>query len=183
MSFKDGYSAIAQIQSSGQKLGEIIDRIEALEKMLADLRQAQIQVENMIGQGTAVLADIELATVELLKLHASFDLLAKNLPDATETVLAHAEERITKQHALIASMVEEIPAAIEQVVDQKLTILMSQLETRISDRLRDELKDTRMALRDAMEVNSRAHDAKLDAASKEIIAEMPRSLLGRRGRG
>lgn len=48
--------------------------------------------------------------------------------------------------------------------------------------LRDELKDTRQALRDAMEVNARTLEGKLDTASRDIVAEMPRTLFGRRGK-
>lgn len=183
MSFKEGFAAITQIQSSGQKLGEIVAQVEALKETLADLRQAQDQTKVMIGRAKVVIVNIETAAGVLSQQHASFDQLAKSLPAATEAVLARAEDRIAEQHSALAAKVEDLPAAIERVIEQKLASIMSQLETRISDRLRDELKDTRMALRDAMEVNSRAHEAKLDSAIKEIIAEMPRGLLGRRGRG
>ena len=59
---------------------------------------------------------------------------------------------------------------------------LADLETRFSDRLRDELKDTRLAMRDAMEVNSRSQETKLETAVREIVSEMPRGLFGRRGK-
>ena len=56
------------------------------------------------------------------------------------------------------------------------------METRFSDRLRDELKDTRLAMRDAMEVNYRSFETKLESVTRDIISEMPRSIFGRRGK-
>jgi len=68
------------------------------------------------------------------------------------------------------------------VVEEKLTGILVQLEARITERMRDELKDTRTTLREAIEIGVGRTEANLEGARKEIIAEMPRSLFGRRGR-
>jgi ABC-type transporter Mla subunit MlaD len=146
------------------------------------LRETQDQVGAVIRQASDLIKNAETAVDGLSQQHASFDQLVKSLPDAIKVILAEAEKRIVDQQVAMASLVADMPARIERVVEQKLIALMSQSETRISDRLRDELKDTRMALRDAMEVNSRTQETKLESAVKDIIAEMPRGLFGRRGR-
>ncbi len=80
------------------------------------------------------------------------------------------------------SVLDGLPKLFEKAIELKLKSLLSELETRLADRLREELKDTRLTMRDAMEVNSRSQDTKLEAIAREIISEMPRSIFGRRGK-
>lgn len=182
MSLKDGYAAISQIQASGQKLGEVIGRIESLERKLADLSTLQGQIVALLTDAKAVFSKMELASEGLSKRHDLFEALTEAVPNLVTESLADAEERITEQQTALAAVADDMPTLVERVVQEKLTGLMTQLETRISAHLRDELKDTRSALRDAMEANARSHEAKLAATAEEIVSEMPRGLLGRRGR-
>ena len=82
----------------------------------------------------------------------------------------------------MTTLLNKLPELLDQTIEKKLQTKISDLETRLSDRLRDELKDTRQALRDAMEVNARTLEGKLDTASRDIVAETPRTLFGRRGK-
>lgn len=85
---------------------------------------------------------------------------------------------MTEHQATMTKVFNSLPNLLDQAIEKKLQTKISDLETRVSDRLRDELKDTRQALRDAMEVNARSLEGKLETASRDIVAEMPRSLLG-----
>lgn len=97
-------------------------------------------------------------------------------------MLVQAEERLQTQQAEISRLAKQMPLLVEKVVEEKLSTIVMHMEGRLSNLLRDELKDTRAAMRDAFEVSARAQDKKLDDARNEILAEMPRTLFGRRGR-
>jgi hypothetical protein len=85
-------------------------------------------------------------------------------------------------HKRRRSCCSPLPAVVEGVVAQNMNSISAELEARLTDRLRDELKDTRATLRDAFENHATTQKSKIDEARREIIAEMPRTLFGRRGR-
>ena len=182
MSFKESFEATAQIKASGRKLTEAVERIAALETSLAELRKVQSDVEAMLEQAKTSFVALEAAAAGLSSERLEFQKFASALPTMTDDVLAQAEERLIAQQASFARLAERLPSMVEVLVEQKLAGMMSQMESRLADRIRDDLKDTRSTLRDAFEVNARAQDTKLGEVRAEILAEMPRTLLGRRGR-
>lgn len=182
MSLKDGYAAISQIQASGQRLGDAIGRIEELERKLTELATLQARVETLLTDTKAALIRMDAASEGLSQRHERFDALTEAVPTLVGKVLADAEERISEQQTALAAVADDMPTLVERVVQEKLTGLMAQFETRISTTLRDELKDTRSTLRDALEANARSLEAKLTTTVQDIVAEMPRGILGKRGR-
>jgi prophage DNA circulation protein len=182
MSFKEGFEAIDRIKISERTLGDSVQRIEALAQDLEDLRRAQAGMEAILEGAKAALMTLETAANGLLSGRAEFAKLAEHLPAMTDDVLANAEERLHTQQAAFVLLAEQMPERVEKLIEKKMNEIASQLEARLSDRLRDELKDTRAALRDAFEVKARGQEAQFDGARKEILAEMPRTLFGRRGR-
>lgn len=182
MSFKEGFEAIEDIKKSGLKLSDTLDRIEALENKLSGLLSAQTQLETIIDRIATALGGMETASKDLSENYDAFTQQASLLPNQVDQVIERAEERIKEHQAKLTILLDELPELVDQTIEKKLQTKISDLETRLSDRLRDELKDTRQALRDAMEVNARTLEVKLDTSSRDIIAEMPRTLFGRRGR-
>ena len=178
MSFTEGFTAIESIKSSGQKLSDTVERIETLETKLQGLLQAHAQLESLIEKITTAFVDIERSTVDLSKHYDTFTQQASSLPDQVALAIERAEERMAGHQATMTKVLNGLPNLLDQTIEKKLQTKISDLETRVSDRLRDELKDTRQALRDAMEVNARSLEGKLEAASRDIVAEMPRTLLG-----
>jgi len=182
MSFKEGFEAIAQIKSSGRTLGDSVEKIEALAQGLEDLRLVQAGVETMLDQAKAAFASLASSTEGLSKEREQFGKLAQTLPILTDDVLVQAEERLHTQQEAFALLAKQMPLLVEKAVEEKLSEMVTQMESRLSNMLRDELKDTRTAMRDAFEVSARAQDTRIDDARNEILAEMPRTLFGRRGR-
>lgn len=153
MSFKEGFDAIEKVKASGQKLSEAVGRIEALELQLHGLREAQAGVEAMLAKAKS-----------------------------TFSTLSESANGLAEQSKYIEVLAQDLPAMVETVVEQKLLAIVAQMEARLSERLRDELKDTRTTLREAFEINSGRNEAQFEATRKEILAEMPRTLFGRKGR-
>ena len=182
MSFTEGFTAIENIKNSGQKLSDTVDRIEALETKLEGLLQAHSQLEILLNKISGAFVVLERSTTDLSKHYDTFTQQAGSLPNQVGSAIEQAEERIAEHQARMTTILDGLPNLLEQAIEQKLQIKISDLETKISDKLRDELKDTRQALRDAMEVNARSLDGKLDTVSRDIMAEMPRTLFGRRGK-
>lgn len=182
MSFKDSFEAVAQIKASGSKLSAAVERIEALEGNLAELRKVQSGVEAMLEDAKTSFGSLEAAAAGLSSERLEFQKVASALPIMADDILAQAEERLIQRQESVARLVEKLPEMVEALIEQKLASMMLQMENRLADRIRDDLKDTRSTLRDAFEVNARTHEAKLGEIRTEIIAEMPRTLLGRRGR-
>ncbi len=182
MSFNEGFEAIERIKASERTLGDSVQKIEALTQDLENLRRAQVGIEAVLEQAKATISMLETAANGLSSERAEFAKLAEHLPALTDDVLANAEERLHEQQAAFVHLAEQMPAMVERVVEKKMNEIALQLEARLSDRLRDELKDTRAALRDALEVNARGQEAQVNDARKDILAEMPRTLFGRRGR-
>lgn len=182
MSFKESFEATAQIKASGRKLTEAVERIATLETSLADLQKVQSGVEAMLEQAKTSFTALEAAAAGLSSERLEFQKFASTLPTMTDDVLAQAEERLGAHQESLARLAEKLPSMVEAVIEQKLAGMLSQMESRLADRIRDDLKDTRSTLRDALEVNTRAQDAKLVEFKAEILAEMPRTLFGRKGR-
>lgn len=182
MSFKESFEAAAQIKASGSKLAAAVERIEALEARLADLRKVQSDVEAMLEKAETSFAVLEAAAASLSVERLEFQKAASALPTITHDIVTQAEDRLIQRQEAFARLAENLPEMVEALVEQKLAGMMSQMESRLGDRIRDDLKDTRSTLRDAFEVNARAQDAKLGEIRTEILAEMPRTILGRRGR-
>lgn len=182
MSFKAGFEAIEDIKNSSRKLSGTLGRIEALENKLAGLLEAQTQLEGLIDKIATALGSFESASADLSEHYGAFTQQARSLPNQVDQVIERAEERIKEYQSKVTTLLNELPELLDQTIEKKLQTKISDLETRLSDRLRDELKDTRQALRDAMEVNARTLEGKLEAASRDIVSEMPRTLFGRRGK-
>lgn len=182
MSFKEGFDAIRDIKNSSLKLSDTLGRIEALENKLSGLLHTQTQLEGLIDRIAASLGSVERSSTDLSENYDAFTKQANSLPDQVDLAIERAEERIKEYQAKMTTLLSELPDLLDQAIEKKLQAKLSDLETRVSDRLRDELKDTRQALRDAMEVNARALEGKVDTASRDIVAEMPRTLFGRRGK-
>jgi chromosome segregation ATPase len=182
MSFKEGFTAIEHIKSSGQKLSDTVAKIETLETKLEALLHVQSQLEAALEKATSVFGNLETSSADLSKNYKSFTEQAGMLPNQVEAAIERAEERILEQHAQMTTILDALPQLVEKALEQKLNTKLVELETRFSDRLRDELKDTRLTMRDAMEVNSRSQETKLETAVREIMSAMPRSLFGRRGK-
>ncbi len=182
MSFKEGFEAIEDIKNSSLKLSDTLGRIEALERKLSGLLDAQTQLEGLIDRISTALGSVESSSADLSENYGTFTQQVSSLPDQVDLAIERAEERIKEYQAKMTTLLNELPELLDQTIEKKLQTKISDLETRLSDRLRDELRDTRQALRDAMEVNARTLEGKLDTASRDIVAEMPRTLFGRRGK-
>jgi DNA repair exonuclease SbcCD ATPase subunit len=178
MSFTEGFNAIESIKSSGQKLSNTVERIETLESKLQGLLQAHAQLESLIETITTAFVDIERSTRDLSEHYDSFTQQASSLPDQVALAIERAEERIKEHQATMTKALNGLPKLLDQAIEKKLQTKISDLETRVSDMLRDELKNTRQDLLNAMEVNARSLEGKLETASSDVIAEMPRTLLG-----
>lgn len=182
MSFKEGFEAIEDIKNSSLKLSDTLGRIEALENKLAGLLEAQTQLERIIDRIATTLGSVENSSADLSEHYGAFTQQASSLPDQVDQTIERAEGRIKEYQSKVTTLLNELPELLEQTIEKQLQAKISDLETRLSDRLRDELKDTRQALRDAMEVNARTLEGKLETASRDIVSEMPRTLFGRRGK-
>ncbi|WP_380180782.1 hypothetical protein [Kalamiella sp. sgz302252] len=180
MSFEEGFAAIAQVKASGEKLGETIKRITALEGWLTELRETQTGAKDTFASASTA---IDLLREEAGSLAQSQKVIAKEvemLPVAIEQVLVTAEERLAQQLAEQERMLARFPAMVEEAVEKKLTAILSQMEARFNERLRDELKDTRTTLRETLEYSASRTEIRLEELKKEIVAELPRGLFGRR---
>lgn len=182
MSFKEGFTAIEEIQNSGRRLGDTVERIEALEAKLEGLVRAQAQIESMIGQAKGVLTGLKTSSGDLSKEFESFTEQAKTLPDRIANILVRAERRIEERQTGIAELVDDLPRLVEAALDRRLSGLLDAMETRLRDQLRSELQETRTAMRDMLEVALHKQDKSLERIAGDIISEMPRGLLGRRGK-
>ena len=181
MSFQEGFEAIEKVKSSTLRLSDTVTRVEALEVRLATLRETQDGIATLATQLTDNLSILQNAAKGLSGQKVAFEEFAATLPTLVETVLADAEARIEEQQDDMARLVRELPTILETVVERKLSALMSQLETNLSARLQDELRDTRATMREAIEVSASRNEARIDAARKDIITNMPRTIFGRRG--
>lgn len=182
MSFEEGFDAITKVKASAQKLSDSVDRIAQLESDLDGLQEAHADIKLLLDNAKTTLSTLELAAKGLVDQREQVEDLANTLPSHIQEILSAAEGRLVKQHAELERVIHDIPVLIEGVVEKKLETIVFQLETRMTERLRDEMKDTRTTLREAFEINASRVNASLDETRKELLAEMPRSILGRRGR-
>lgn len=179
MSFKEGFEAIGEIKSSGQRLGASVSKIEALEVKLTDALNALSEVESALNRASTVFDGAEKATAALQKTGVELAEQSKRLPEQAEVAVLRAEEQVSHQLDRINAVVDGLTKLVENAIEKKLEAKFDALASRFSLALRDELKDTRSTLRDAMEVNSASLEKNLEGTAKEIIAEMPRGLFGR----
>ncbi|MFC7739095.1 hypothetical protein ACFQX4_25705 [Roseomonas sp. GCM10028921] len=182
MPFKEGFEAIDQIKKSGQQLGETIARLERLEDNLSLLREAHEKLDGQLGESRSTLQIMTEASRALAEQQAEYLKLARKLPDLVESTLAAAEADFSARVRKLVDTVERLPSIVEVVVEQKLSALISHQEGRLSERFRDELRDTRVTLRETLENSANRHEARLDELKKDIVAELPRGIFGRRGR-
>jgi uncharacterized coiled-coil DUF342 family protein len=181
MTFKEGFDAIDQVKASSQRLSETISRLERLESNLSELHEAFRKLDTQVEEGRATLQAMTDASRTLMMQQGEYLNLAKDLPVMVEGLLAAAEAEFSERANRLADAIDSLPNMVSAVVEKKFSALISQQEMRISDRVRDELKDTRTTLREAFENGAIRHATRLDEAKKEIIAEMPRGMFGRRG--
>ncbi len=153
MSFKDGFDAVEKIKTAGLQLTETVAKLEAAEESLSEMRNIQLETNALLSQAKSTFTALEKAA----------------------TGLSSDYERLEK-------LALGLPATVEKIVEEKMNSIAAEFETRMTDRLREELKDTRATLRDAFEIHAGSQSSKLEEARAEIIAEMPRTLFGRRGR-
>jgi DNA repair exonuclease SbcCD ATPase subunit len=181
MTFKEGFAAIDQVKASSQKLSETISRLERLENNLSELHKAYEKLNSQVDESKAALRTVTDVSKALSMQQSEYINLAKDLPVMVEGILAAAEAEFSTRANKLAGAIESLPTMVEAVIEKKLSDLISQHEIRISDRVRDELKDTRATLREAFENGAARHEARLSDAKRDIIAEMPRGMFGRRG--
>jgi len=181
MTFKEGFAAIDQVRASSQRLSEVIAQLERLENNLSELHKAYEKLDNQVEEGRATLQAVTDVSRTLVMQQGEYLNLAKDLPVMVEGILAAAEAEFSTRANQLADAIESLPNMVEAVIEKKLSALISQQEIRISDRVRDELKDTRATLREAFENGANRHEARLSEAKRDIIAEMPRGMFGRRG--
>lgn len=179
MSFKEGFEAIGEIKTSGQRLSVSVSNIEALEVKLTAALNVLTDVEVALDKASTVFIDSEKATIALQKSGSEVAEQSKLLPKEAEAAVARVEERISNQMDHMTAIIEGLTKLVADVVEEKLDTKFKAMETHFKLILRDELKDTRSALRDAMRVNSTNLEKNIDDASREIISEMPRGLFGR----
>ena len=182
MSLRDGFTAIEEIKISGQKLSDTVAKIENLEPKLEGLIQVQSKLEEVLTRTGLVFADLERSSGDLSKQFEAITGQVNLVPTQVDAAIARAENLILDHQVQMKAVLDSLPKLFEKAIELKLQSLLSKLETRLADSLREELKDTRLTMRDAIEVNSRSLERKLDTASREIVAEMPRTLFGRRGK-
>lgn len=180
MSFEEGFDAIAKVKASGEKLGETVNRIAELEGWLSQLYQAHNQAEDVFKKAALAIDSLQHAVAEITERQKELQEEVQTLPEAVRQVLLSADQRLAAQQEENARMMAQFPAMINDAIDTKLTAIVSQMEVRLSERLRDELKDTRITLRDTLEYGNNRTEMRLDEIKKEIIAELPRGLFGRR---
>jgi chemotaxis regulatin CheY-phosphate phosphatase CheZ len=153
MKIEDGFKAVDSIKNSSKKLSDSILRIEELEQKLAALETLTTDLKSLLAQASEV----------FLKLGESAgDLEAGKIK--------------------IAKAIDGLPALTASVVEKNLAKLVSSLETRMIDRLNQELKETRTTLRESHENSATNLEKLLEKTSQDIIAEMPKTIFGRRGR-
>ncbi|QIX97761.1 hypothetical protein [Cedecea sp. FDAARGOS_727] len=152
MSFEEGFDAIAKVKASSEKLGEVISKVEELRNLLTDVHDAQENAGSTFEQANIAIA-----------------------------ALTEKSAEIQKQQEEIENSLSRLPAIVDEVIEQRLSRIMEQMETRISERLRDELKETRTTLREAHESRAAQTESQMEKIKSDIIAEMPRGILGRRG--
>lgn len=107
---------------------------------------------------------------------------SRNCRARVASVVAEAEQRIEDRQVHIAVLVDELPRLVDTALKKRLPGLLEGMEARLRDQLRGELKDTRSAIRDTLEVTSNKQEKSLERMAGDIISEMPRGLLGRRGK-
>lgn len=154
MTFEDGFAAIASIQSSGGRLTDAIARLEELEERLARLDKSQVKLDALLVATKASVTD-----------------------------MASAAKVLAAEHEKLVKWTSDLPALVSDVVEKKMISIASDLESRFTNRLRDELSDTRSTLRNAYENGVTKSEKTLLETKEDLIAEMPRGLFGRRGRG
>jgi predicted nucleic acid-binding Zn-ribbon protein len=181
MTVKEGFVALENIKQSSLKLSDTVARISALEGKLKGIVESQAQLEALIDRIAIAIENVDNSSVVLSKHYDAFVQEAQDIPDSITGTFKKADERFAQQNAKVAEIVNDLPKILEMAIEKKLQDVVTEMEGRLSEKLRDELKDTRQALRDAMDANARNVDGKIDAFARNIIAEMPRTILGKRG--
>lgn len=80
MSFKEGFTAIEDIQNSGRRLSDTVSRIEALEGKLEGLLKAQARLSGLIGQVEGILTELKNSSNDLATEHARTSEQVQELP-------------------------------------------------------------------------------------------------------
>lgn len=181
MSFKEGFAAIEDVKASGRKLSEAVARIEQLETSIGELRKVQAGVEAMLLRAEASFDALIKTAADISGECKEFQKVAITLPTLTDNILVEAEDRLIEQQEAFTEIAKTLPTMVEAAVSRKFTSISSQMESRIAERLREELKKTRSSLCDALNLNSREREVTLEEMKAVILAEMPRTLFGRRG--
>ncbi|AML52831.1 hypothetical protein [Falsihalocynthiibacter arcticus] len=164
MTFKDGFDAVDRIKGAGEKLSETIIRLEKLEGILGKMDSERANISLLITDSSSAISELSVAVTQLIEAQTAFTIQAS----AQLTGLKEATERL--------------PSQTEFIVSQKLDDISEYLEARLTERFREELKDTRASLRDSVEAGLSGYDKRIADLKSEIVAEMPKTLFGRRGR-
>lgn len=192
MSFEEGFDAIARVKASGEKLGETINRIAALESWLTELRAAQNGAGEIFEQAKTAIQGLGEISGEIAVQQKALAEEVDALPALIQQLLSTAENRLAQQQEKTEQMLAQqqreterilaqLPTVVDAAIETKLTAIVAQMEVRLNERLRDELKDTRTTLRETLEYGNSRTDMRLDEMKKDIIAQLPRGLFSRRG--
>jgi len=154
MTFEDGFAAIASIQSSGSRLTDAIAGLEELEEKIARLDKSQVKLDALLVATKASVTD-----------------------------MASAAKVLAAEHEKLAKWSQGLPSLVSDAVEKKMMSIAADLESRFTNKLRDELSDTRSTIRNTYENGVTKSEKALLETKEDIIAEMPRGLFGRRGRG
>jgi len=109
MSFDDSFEAIEKIKTSGQKLTEVVARIEQFESRLDALPEARANIDKMLEKATRGAASLQEAANGMATQRDAFVDIAQSLPSLVRDVVKGAEDRFEKQHAEISKLANDLP--------------------------------------------------------------------------
>lgn len=117
---------------------------------------------------------------------------------AATASLASVSEEITRKLALLEGSLSDLSGSLrsfetkQKIFEERLEVKIASLSRELSDRvegvekslvteIRGELRDSRESTRDRMDNAVNKIKETIDAARQSLIAEMPKSIFGKRG--
>ncbi|SQC93525.1 Uncharacterised protein [Cedecea neteri] len=111
----------------------MINKVEEFRNLLTDVHEAQKNAGSIFEQAKITIA-----------------------------ALTEKSAEIQKQQADIENSLSRLPGIVDDVIEQRLSRIIEQMEIRISERLRDELKETRTTLREAHESRAAQTESQME---------------------
>ena len=108
------------------------------------------------------------------------NLRVKEQLDTMTVLQAKLEERLADFETRLSQTEKASEKAMEVFVEKVSKELASALDRHLSD-TRAELRDTREAIRDRFDTNIQQLKQELSDVERRLIAEMPKSIFGKRG--